>query len=78
MLNNFLTQGVKSEQNLIQDLVDEHIRMHGIEFTYMPRKFTNTKSIMRETNVSDFTMSFPLEGYIENYNVSNNVNHNLY
>lgn len=68
MLNNFLTQGVKSEQNLIQDLVDEHIRMHGIEFTYMPRKFTNTKSIMRETNVSDFTMSFPLEGYIENYN----------
>ena len=68
MLNNFLTQGVESEQNLIQDLVDEHLRMHGIEFTYMPRKFTNTKSIMRETDVSDFTMSFPLEGYIENYN----------
>ena len=67
-LNNyFRPTGAKNEQDLAQSLVDEHIKMHGIEFVYMPRTFVNIKTVMREVNSSKFEKSFPLEGYIENY-----------
>ena len=67
MLNPFFTQGTKGEQNLVQELIDEHIKMHGIEFLYLPRNFVNIKTIMREVTSSKFTKAFPIEGYIENY-----------
>lgn len=76
MLNPFFTQGSNGEQNLVQELVDEHIRMHGIEFVYMPRTFVNRKTVMREVTSSRFEKSFPLEGYIENYQGFGD-NHNL-
>tara|TARA_B100000925_G_scaffold37898_1_gene24845 strand:- start:1 stop:1407 length:1407 start_codon:yes stop_codon:yes gene_type:complete len=67
-LNNyFRATGARNEQDLAQSLVDEHIKMHGIEFVYMPRSFVNTKTVMREVTSSKFEKSFPLEGYIENY-----------
>ena len=67
-LNNyFRATGARNEQDLAQSLVDEHIKMHGIEFVYMPRSFVNTKTVMREVSSSKFEKSFPLEGYIENY-----------
>jgi len=67
MLNPFFTQGTKAEQTLVQELMDEHIKIHGIEFIYLPRIFVNTKSIMREVSTSKFTRSFPIEGYIQSY-----------
>jgi hypothetical protein len=76
MLNPFFTQGTSNEQNLVQELVDEHIRMHGIEFVYMPRFYVNKKTIMREVTSSSFEKAFPLEGYIENYQGFGD-NHNL-
>tara|TARA_B100000073_G_C23729109_1_gene570232 strand:- start:1175 stop:2563 length:1389 start_codon:yes stop_codon:yes gene_type:complete len=76
MLNPFFTQGTSNEQNLVQELVDEHIRMHGIEFVYMPRLYVNKKTIMREVTSSSFEKAFPLEGYIENYQGFGD-NHNL-
>ena len=67
-LNNyFRPTGARNEQDLAQSLVDEHIKMHGIEFVYMPRTFVNIKTVMREVSSSKFQKSFPLEGYIENY-----------
>ena len=33
----------------------------------MPRTFVNTKTVMREVSSSKFEKSFPIEGYIENY-----------
>ena len=67
-LNNYVRPtGARNEQELAQSLVDEHIKMHGIEFVYMPRRFVNTKTIMREVSSSKFDRSFPIEGYIENY-----------
>ena len=76
MLNPFFTQGTKGEQNLVQELIDEHIKMHGIEFMYMPRSFVNIKTIMREVSSSKFTKAFPIEGYLENYE-GFGENHNL-
>lgn len=67
MLNPFFLQGQSTEQNLIQDLINEQIKMYGIEVIYMPRTFVNEKTIMKEVTTSKFTKSFPIEAYVENY-----------
>ena len=51
-LNPFFLQGSKGEQNLLQELSNETIRMHGIEFIYMPRTLINQKEVMREITSS--------------------------
>ena len=66
-LNPFFLQGSKGEQRLLQDLANETIQIHGIEFIYMPRIFVNTKTVLREVTTSKFDKSFPLEGYIQSY-----------
>jgi hypothetical protein len=48
MLNPFFLQGSKSEQGLIQDLINEQLRMYGVEVYYLPRKYITEKTIMRE------------------------------
>ena len=66
-LNPFFLQGSKGEQNLLRDLSNETIQIHGIEFIYMPRSLVNQKDVMREITSSKFDKSFPIEGYITSY-----------
>tara|TARA_Y100001963_G_scaffold144756_1_gene217306 strand:+ start:297 stop:1661 length:1365 start_codon:yes stop_codon:yes gene_type:complete len=66
-LNPFFLQGSKNEQNLVQDLTNEHIRMHGIEFIYMPRSIVKQADVIREITSTEFDKSFPIEGYIASY-----------
>ena len=66
-LNPFFLQGSQGEQRLLQDLANETIAIHGIEFVYMPRIFVNTKTILREVTTSKFDKAFPIEGYIKSY-----------
>tara|TARA_B100001778_G_scaffold201250_1_gene166208 strand:+ start:729 stop:2144 length:1416 start_codon:yes stop_codon:yes gene_type:complete len=66
-LNPFFLQGSKGEQTLLQELSNEMIRMHGIEFIYMPRVLIKDSSVMREITSSKFDRSFPIEGYIASY-----------
>jgi hypothetical protein len=66
-LNPFFLQGSKGEQNLLRDLSNETIQIHGIEFIYMPRTLVNQKDVMREITSSKFDKSFPIEGYITSY-----------
>jgi len=63
-LNPYFINGTSSEQKLIQDLVNEQIRMFGQEIVYMPRKFITEKKIIKELLVSKFDDSFHLEAYI--------------
>jgi hypothetical protein len=67
MLNPFFLQGSKSEQNLVQDLINEHLRMYGVEVYYLPRKYVNEKTIIKEVIESKFDSAYPLEAYVENY-----------
>ena len=53
-LNPFFLQGSSGEQNLVQDLVNEHLRMFGIEVYYIPRKYIDTDNIIREVKSSKF------------------------
>ena len=67
MLNPFFTQGTQGEQNLVQDLINEQLRMYGVETFYLPRKFVSENSIIREVVQSTFDMALPLEAYVDNY-----------
>ena len=66
-LNPFFQQGARSEQNLVQDLINEQLRMYGVEIHYLPRKYMSEKTIIREVVQSTFNDSYPLEAYIDNF-----------
>ena len=68
-LNPFFTQGTKNEQNLVQDLINEQLKMYGVECYYLPRKYLTTTTIIREVIQSKFDDAYPLEAYVNNYDV---------
>ena len=66
-LNSYFLQGTVGEQNLVQDLVNEQLKMYGIEVYYLPRKLFKTDNILGEVQSSKFDESFLIEAYLNNY-----------
>ena len=66
-LNPFFQQGSSSEQSLVQSLINEQLRMYGIDIHYMPRKYVDEKTIMKEVTSSRFDDAYPIEAYIDNF-----------
>jgi len=66
-LNPFFLQGTASEQRLVQDLINEHLQFHGVEVTYIPRKFVNKKTIIEEVQTSKFDDNFAIEAYVNTF-----------
>ena len=66
-LNPFFLQGASSEQRLVQDLINEQLKIYGVEITYIPRKFVRKETIIREVTSSKFDDNFALEAYVQNY-----------
>ena len=67
MLNPFFTQGTVGEQNLVQDLINEQLKMYGVDIFYLPRKYMTENTVLREVVQSKFDMALPLEAYVDNY-----------
>jgi hypothetical protein len=67
MLNPFFLQGSKSEQGLIQDLINEQLRMYGVEVYYLPRKYITEKTVIKELIESQFTNAYPIEAYVDSF-----------
>ena len=67
VLNPYFTQGTTSEQNLVQDLINEQLRTYGVEIFYLPRKYVDEKTVIREVVSSKFDLALPLEAYVDNY-----------
>ena len=67
MLNPFFTQGTRSEQNLVQDLINEQLRMYGVDIYYIPRKYVKEKTVIKEVVQSKFDNALPIEAYVDNY-----------
>ena len=67
MLNPYFTQGTRSEQNLVQDLINEQLRMYGVDIYYIPRKYMTEKTVIREVVQSKFDNALPIEAYVDNY-----------
>jgi hypothetical protein len=66
-LNPFFLQGSPGEQRLVQDLINEHLKIYGVEVTYIPRKFVNIDNIFNEVQSSAFNDTFLLEAYVNTY-----------
>jgi len=66
-LNPFFLQGSQSEQRLTQDLINEHLKIFGVEVTYIPRKFVRKQTIIKEVQSSAFDDNFLLEAYVNTY-----------
>lgn len=66
-LNPFFLQGTQSEQRLVQDIVNEHLRFNGVEVTYIPRKFVNKKTVIEEVQSSKYDDNFAIEAYVNTF-----------
>jgi len=67
MLNPFFLQGSKTEQSLVQDLINEQLKIYGIEVYYIPRRYITEKTVIREVVESEFKDAYPIEAYLENF-----------
>jgi hypothetical protein len=61
--NNFTNSG---EQNLIEDLIIESIRIFGNDIWYMPRTLGALDDLLNEDDLSIFKSAFLVEAYIKN------------
>ena len=67
VVNPFFLHGSTQEQNLMQDLVNEQIKMYGIDVYYIPREFVREATILREVTSSEFRSYFIIEAYLDSY-----------
>ena len=65
-LSPFFLNGSPSEQRLVQDLVNEHLKLFGQDVLYLPRKIVDRNTVIREITASKFDDSFRLEAYLVN------------
>ena len=66
-LNPFFLQGSPGEQDLMQSLINEQLKIYGVEVTYIPRKIVNRSTIFEELERSKFDDNFLLEAYVETF-----------
>jgi hypothetical protein len=66
-LNPYFLQGSPAEQRLVQDLINEHLKIFGVDVIYIPRKFVNEKTIVKEVTSSKFDDNFTIEAYVNTY-----------
>ena len=66
-LNPFFLQGSQGEQRLVQNLINEQLKIYGVEVTYIPRKFVRKQTIIKEVQSSAFDDNFLLEAYVNTY-----------
>ena len=60
--NNFTNS---MEQNLVEDLIIESIRIYGIECLYIPRTLVKEDLLFGEDVLSKFTTAYPIEMYVK-------------
>jgi hypothetical protein len=70
MATNFYFQNFSSsgEQNLIENLIIESIKIHGVDTYYIPRKIVNKDSTFREQALTEYGEAILVEMYIRNVN----------
>jgi len=67
MATNFYFNNYQSsqEQELLENLVIESIKMWGEDMFYIPRKLNNYDSVYGEDSISSFEKAYPIEIYIK-------------
>lgn len=54
-----------NEQQLLHDLVNEAIKIHGVDMYYLPRRLKHLDAIYLEDSVSLFDTAYPIEIYVK-------------
>ena len=67
VLNPYFQQGSKSEQSLVQSLINEQLKIYGVDVHFMPRTYVSSDSVLREVTASSFKDAYPIEAYIDNF-----------
>ena len=66
-LNPYFLQGSSTEQNLVQSLINEQIKMYGVEVYYIPRRYMTKTTVIQEVIESKFEEAIPLEAYVDTF-----------
>ena len=66
-LNPYFLQGSSTEQNLVQSLINEQIKMYGVDIYYIPRRYITKTTVIQEVIESKFEEAIPLEAYVDTY-----------
>jgi len=67
VLNPFFLQGSQGEQSLVQDLINEQLKIYGVEVFYLPRQYATKNKVIREVIKSEFNHSYAIEAYVDNF-----------
>jgi len=66
-LNPYFLQGSSTEQNLVQSLINEQIKMYGVDVYYIPRRYMTKTTVIQEVIESKFEEAIPLEAYVDTF-----------
>ena len=64
--NPYISQTVRSEQDLYENIIIESIKIYGQNVQYMPRTLVSEDKIFGEDVVSRFDDAYTIEMYLEN------------
>jgi len=63
----FFTHGTRNEQFLLQNLVEEHLKIFGMDVLYCPREIIQKDGVFNEEVIGEFNDSYLIEAYMENF-----------
>ena len=63
----YFTHGTRNEQFLLQNLVEEHLKMFGMDVLYCPREIMVKDGVFNEEVIGEFNDAYMIEAYMENF-----------
>ena len=63
----YFTHGTRNEQFLLQNLVEEHLKMFGMDVLYCPREIMLKDGVFNEEVIGEFNDAYLIEAYMENF-----------
>ena len=63
----YFTHGTRNEQFLLQNLVEEHLKMFGMDVLYCPREIMQKDGVFNEEVIGEFNDAYLIEAYMENF-----------
>ena len=64
--NPYFTHGTAREQDLVETMTIEALKMYGNDVQYIPRSLASKDEILGEDRLSRFQHAYPIEMYFEN------------
>ena len=63
----YFTHGTRNEQFLQQNLVEEYLKMFGMDILYCPRQIMISDGVFNEEVIGEFNDAYIIEAYLENF-----------